>query len=124
MGKGIALEFRRRFPAMYDEYRARCADGRFGLRDVFAWRGTDRVVFNLGTQRTWRTRAVLADVEAALRAMVVIAERDGIAEIGLPRIGAGLGALPWMDVRAVIERIGDVTAILLTVFEDFAPAAR
>ena len=81
-------------------------------------------MFNLGTQRTWRTRAVLADVEAALRAMVVIAERDGIAEIGLPRIGAGLGALPWMDVRAVIERIGDVTAILLTVFEDFAPAAR
>ena len=28
---GIAIEFKRRWPAMFDEYAARCADGRFGL---------------------------------------------------------------------------------------------
>ena len=27
MGKGIALEFRRRFPSMYLDYKQRCADG-------------------------------------------------------------------------------------------------
>jgi O-acetyl-ADP-ribose deacetylase (regulator of RNase III) len=120
MGKGIAVEFRRRFPAMYEEYRARCADGRFGLGDVFLWSADDRTVFNLGTQKTWRTKAKLADVETALRAMVKLAERDGIAEIGLPRIGAGLGALPWADVRAAIERIGGDTIVALVVFEHHA----
>lgn len=120
MGKGIAVEFRRRFPAMYEEYRRRCADGRFGLGDVFVWRADDRVVFNLGTQKTWRTKARLADVATALRAMVAIAEREGDAEIGLPRIGAGLGALPWVDVRAMIERIGSDTAVALVVFEQHA----
>jgi O-acetyl-ADP-ribose deacetylase (regulator of RNase III) len=123
MGKGIAVEFRRRFPAMYEEYRARCADGRFGLGDVFAWSADGRTVFNLGTQKTWRTKAKLADVEMALRAMVKLAERDGVTEIGLPRIGAGLGALPWADVRSVIERIGAQTRLTLVVFEDHASGA-
>ena len=120
MGKGIAVEFRRRFPAMYEEYRARCADGRFGLGDVIAWSADGRTVFNLGTQKTWRTKAKLADVETALRAMVTLAELDRIAEIGMPRIGAGLGALPWTDVRAAIERIGAATAVTLVVFEHHA----
>jgi O-acetyl-ADP-ribose deacetylase (regulator of RNase III) len=117
MGKGIAVEFRRRFPAMYEDYRARCSDGRFGVGAVFVWREHGRTVFNLGTQQTWRTKAKLADLETALRAMVVLAEHDGIAEVGLPRIGAGLGALPWSDVRAAIERMGVETTVTLMVFE-------
>lgn len=34
MGKGIAVEFRRRWPAMFDEYKRRCADGSFKLGDL------------------------------------------------------------------------------------------
>jgi len=120
MGKGIAVEFRRRFPAMYEEYRVRCADGRFGLGDVFLWREGERAVFNLGTQKTWRTKARLADVETALGAMAALAAREGVSEVGLPRIGAGLGALPWADVRALMERIGAETAVTVVVFEHYA----
>lgn len=122
MGKGIAVEFRKRFPAMYEEYRRRCSDGRFRLGDVFTWSEGERTVFNLGTQRTWQTKAQLGAVESATREMVRVAEERGLPRIGLPRIGAGLGGLAWRDVRDLLERIGSETNVELVVFEEYAPA--
>jgi O-acetyl-ADP-ribose deacetylase (regulator of RNase III) len=124
MGKGIAVELHARFPAMYAEYKRRCAAGRFQLGDVFEWDEGPLTVYNLGTQKTWRTKAQLADVERALATMIEVAERRGIERIGLPRIGAGLGGLPWAQVKARIEALAAATAIELVVFESFgAPAA-
>lgn len=122
MGKGIAVEFRSRFPTMYAEYKRRCADGRFRPGDVFAWRADGLTVYNLGTQRTWRTRAELDAIERAVRGMVELAEKSEISKIGLPRIGAGLGGLPWAQVRALLAELGGETDIELVVFEEFEPA--
>jgi O-acetyl-ADP-ribose deacetylase (regulator of RNase III) len=122
MGKGIAAEFRKRSPQMYAEYKARCAEGRFNPGDVFTWASTRPIIFNLGTQRTWRTKAELADVKTALEAMVRLAEQAGVRRVGLPRIGAGLGGLSWPDVRAELAALGQTTAVELVVFEDFVPS--
>lgn len=119
MGKGIAIEFRARFPTMYAEYKQRCADKRFVPGDVFEWREGDLVIFNLGTQKTWRTPATLAAIETSVRAMVRLAEVANLAQVGLPRIGAGLGGLAWSDVRALLEAIGASTRVELVVFEDY-----
>jgi O-acetyl-ADP-ribose deacetylase (regulator of RNase III) len=119
MGKGIALEFKRRFPKMYAEYKALCASGQFRLGGVFVWRGSEAIVFNLGTQRSWRSPADSSAIESALREMCQLAERMGLSRVGLPRIGSGLGGLPWSDVRTIIERVSALTTIELVVFEDF-----
>lgn len=124
MGKGIAVEFRRRFPDMYAEYKCRCADGRFGLGDVFVWDARDVTVFNLGTQQSWRSRADLPAIDRALRKMVQTCEERAIKTVGLPRIGAGLGGLPWADVRALVASVGATTTVELMVFEEVAPGAR
>jgi hypothetical protein len=52
-----SVEFKRRFPRMFEEYAARCADGRFGLGDVFVWNEGDATVFNLGTQTHWKEKS-------------------------------------------------------------------
>jgi O-acetyl-ADP-ribose deacetylase (regulator of RNase III) len=121
MGKGIAVEFRSRFPEMYAEYKERCADGRFTLGEVFMWTEGGTTVFNLGTQRSWKTKADLSAIETAVRKMVQLAEHHGTQRVGLPRIGAGLGGLPWPKVRSLLARIGEETSIELVVFEEFAP---
>lgn len=123
MGRGIATEFRSRFPAMFAEYKRRCDDGRFHLGDVFMWRGEGTTVFNLGTQRTWRTKADMSAIEKAVRTMVSMAEECAIETIGLPRIGSGLGGLPWEPVRALLERVGASTDVQLVVFEEYVPRA-
>jgi O-acetyl-ADP-ribose deacetylase (regulator of RNase III) len=119
MGAGIAIEFKRRWPAMYEEYAARCADGRFGLGDVFVWTEGPVTLYNLGTQAHWRKKAQLPALAKALRKMVELAAHAGIERIGLPRIGAGLGGLDWMRVKRVMSDVGEETKVTLTVFEQF-----
>jgi O-acetyl-ADP-ribose deacetylase (regulator of RNase III) len=115
MGKGIAVLFKQRWPAMYDEYRARCADGRFAPGDVFVWEAGGVTVFNLGTEKHWRTGATLEAIERSLTVMVREAERLTLDAVAMPRIGAGYGGLPWDVVRGVIERVAATTAVRLVV---------
>jgi O-acetyl-ADP-ribose deacetylase (regulator of RNase III) len=103
MGKGIAVEFRRRWPEMYERLRELCSAGEFVPGSVFTWEADDVVVFNLGTQRTWRTPATLEAIELSFRALAVEARRLDVRRVAIPRIGAGLGGLEWHDVRSTIE---------------------
>jgi O-acetyl-ADP-ribose deacetylase (regulator of RNase III) len=121
MGAGIAVEFKARFPKMFDEYKRRCADGQFLPGDVFAWAEGDVTIYNLGTQKTWRTRATLSAIEKSVIQMVRLAEQAGTLRIGLPKIGAGLGGLDWAKVKKLLERIGESTTVTLRVFEEYAP---
>lgn len=122
MGAGIAVEFKKRWPDMYEAYRQRCKDGQFQPGDVFVWEAPDRVIFNLGTQKTWRTKATLAAIEASLTKMLEVAATKRIARIGLPRIGAGYGGLAWEEVRELMTSVASASATTLVVFETFVPA--
>jgi O-acetyl-ADP-ribose deacetylase (regulator of RNase III) len=122
MSGGIAVAFKKRWPNMHAEYARMCADGRFALGDVFAWREDDLVIFNLGTQDRPGPDATLGAIEDAVRRMIRLAPELGVTRIGLPRIGAGVGGLAWQDVRTLLETIGASTAIELVVFEDYRPS--
>jgi O-acetyl-ADP-ribose deacetylase (regulator of RNase III) len=125
MGAGIAKSFRDRYPEMSEQYRRRCkADPReFNLGDAWLWKDAGRPwVFNLGTQEGyWRARATYEAVEAALKSMREQADREGIASIAVPRVGAGYGGLSWKKVRAVVEKVFAEWAGTLYVYEEYAP---
>ncbi|HEX2908790.1 MAG TPA: macro domain-containing protein [Phototrophicaceae bacterium] len=120
MGKGIALEFKRRYPRMYEEYRQRCLRGQFDLGDVFTWSENSLTIFNLATQSKPGSIAQLVAIETALRSMTALGENLHLEKIGLPRIGAGLGQLNWELVKAAIERVAASTTVTLVIF-DFQP---
>ena len=105
MGKGIALQFKAKFPTMYTEYKQLCVMGKFTLGDVYAYNYGQGYVFNLATQATWRTKAKLEFIENAIERMMEIAECAGVDKIALPAIGAGLGGLVWGDVKPVLEKV-------------------
>jgi len=104
MGKGIAVEFKTRYPQMYNEYKMLCKGGKFTLGSVFEYNFGNGYVFNLGTQVSWTTRANLEAVGEAIEKMLSIASTVKVNKIALPKIGAGLGGLDWNDVKAVIEK--------------------
>jgi O-acetyl-ADP-ribose deacetylase (regulator of RNase III) len=128
MGAGIATGFRDRYPRMYAEFRRRCkADPpEFKLGGAFLWKASGRPwVFNLGTQEgIWWARASYEAIESALRSMRQQAEREGIASIALPRIGAGYGGLSWKKVKALLERVFGDWMGTLYVYEEYAPEKR
>ncbi len=125
MGAGIAKGFRVRYPEMYEQYRARCKakPREFNLGDVWLWK-TDAqpAVFNLGTQeRYWHARASYEAIEQSLKKMRELADLEGIASIGIPRIGVGYGGLSWRKVRVIIERVFEEWPGRLVVYEEYAP---
>lgn len=114
MGAGIAVHFKRRFPAMYQEYRRRCRQSSFRLGDIFVWdQEPDLVVYNLATQSVPRPSATLQAIDTSIRAALTDAERRGLARLAVPRIGAGLGGLAWSDVEAVLRQAGDDSPVEL-----------
>lgn len=115
MGAGIAVQFKKRWPAMYEEYKRRCADGRFAPGDVFVWEAGSTTVFNLGTEKHWRTGATLDFIERSVKALVTECEARGVPAVGLPRIGAGYGGLSWPDVELVLQRASAGSSVRLVV---------
>lgn len=124
MDAGVAVAFKKRWPRMFEEYAARCADKRFHLGDVFVWSEGDEVVYNLAIQEHWKTKAKMPALSRALRKTVELAAHAGITHIGLPRIGAGLGGLDWPRVKSLLNEIGAETTVNLVAFEQFIRAEK
>ena len=117
MGKGVALEFRRRFPAMYEDYRRRAKAGLVLPGRPYLYKESDPWILNFPTKRHWREGSRLADIEAGLRFLREHHREWGISSLALPPLGCGLGGLEWSQVKPLIERyLGDLE-IEVTVFE-------
>ncbi len=120
MGKGIALQFKEKFPKMYIEYKRLCKEKLFSLGDVYTYDYGNGTIFNLGTQTTWKTKADINAVENSLIKMLSYAHQNNIFKIALPKIGAGLGGLDWNDVKSVINKVAkDYPKINLFVVENY-----
>lgn len=115
MGAGIATEFKRRYPEMFQEYRRRCSAGEFRLGEVFVWEGTDRVIYNLATQPRPGPSATLGAIRESVSSALVDATRRSIEAVGVPRLGAGLGGLAWDDVLEVLDDVGSSSPVDLIV---------
>lgn len=105
MGKGIALQFRNRYPVMYKEYKLLCQSGQFNPGDVFDYNYGEGYVYNLATQQSWRTQAKIEYIKSALNEMCKLAISQNVKSIAMPAIGAGLGGLHWEEVKTVINDI-------------------
>lgn len=108
MGKGIALQFKQAFPAMFRDYEKACKAGEVRLGKVHVYdlgglTGGPHWIINFPTKGHWRERSRLADIEAGLRDLVATVRRLGIRSIAIPPLGCGNGGLDWTDVRPRIE---------------------
>ena len=105
MGKGLALQFKRRFPANFASYAAACrrrelAPGRLHVFEVGA--GTPRLIINFPTKRHWRDPSRLDDIAQGLHSLASAINDNRIRSIAILPLGCGLGGLPWPDVRQLI----------------------
>ncbi|MHB8296425.1 MAG: type II toxin-antitoxin system antitoxin DNA ADP-ribosyl glycohydrolase DarG [Acidimicrobiales bacterium] len=108
MGKGIALQFRRAYPAMFDAYAkaAKAGDIRLGRMNVWTNEALTgpRYIINFPTKRHWKARSELGDIEAGLVDLVRVVRSMGIKSIAVPPLGCGNGGLEWAQVQPLIAR--------------------
>ena len=125
MGKGVALEFKRRWPANFKFYKAACDTkalnpGTMLIFDTGRLFPSDgpRYLVNFPTKAHWRSPSKLEYVEHGLDALVREIRTHGITSIALPPLGCGNGGLDWAEVRTLIERklsvLDDVEVVVFT----------
>ncbi|SCL28585.1 O-acetyl-ADP-ribose deacetylase (regulator of RNase III), contains Macro domain [Micromonospora nigra] len=130
MGKGIALQFKRAFPANYAAYRAACAAGDVELGKMFVFDsarlGARRYVINFPTKGHWRAASKITDIESGIVDLVRVVRELEICSVAVPALGCGNGGLDWEQVRPLIERafaaLPDVRVLLFPPEGAPAPA--
>lgn len=130
MGRGVALAFKRRFPANFKAYKQACDWGEIKPGRMFVFRTDEllpRYVINFPTKRHWRGRSRLDDIKIGLPALVTEIERRRIRSIALPPLGCGLGGLDWKVVKPLIHAalagLSDLDTVVFEPHSSPAPIA-
>lgn len=104
MGKGVALEFKKRFPRMAKDYADRCARAEVRLGEPYLYADeTGTRIVNFPTKGHWRSPSRLADIEHGLDYLAAHAAEWGITSLALPPLGCGNGGLAWSEVGPLIH---------------------
>jgi len=103
MGKGVAAEFKKRYPAMYVDYKKRCTASQVQLGELYYY--TDifgASIINFPTKNHWRSPSKLSDIVHGLDYLISHYQEWGIESIALPPLGCGNGGLEWSLVGPIM----------------------
>ena len=117
MGKGIALEFKNRYPEMFDSYKGICEEKKFDVGDLVLWKGASKWVLLFPTKRHWRKPSKLEYIEQGLIKFVECWDKLGANSIAFPKLGCGSGGLEWDAVRPLMEKYLKPLPIQIFVYE-------
>lgn len=113
MGKGLAKEFKARYPNMFAAYWIMCKKCLLKVGTLHTYHRSDiagpRLIINFPTKYHWREASVIETIEAGLKVLAGQIIRNKIRSIAIPMLGCGEGGLSWADVRPlIVERLGDL----------------
>lgn len=104
MGKGVALEYKKRYPEMFAEYQKLCEDKKLDIGQLFLWRKSDKWVLLFPTKKHWRNPSDLAYIEQGLIKFSQNWDKMNANSIAFPRLGCGNGGLSWSEVKPLMEK--------------------
>lgn len=105
MGKGIALEFKNRFPDMYKDYLERCKKKEIQLGRPYLYKTLlTPWVLNFPTKDHWRSVSRLEDIVRGLEYLIQHYKEWGLESLAVPPLGCGHGQLEWRVVGPTLYR--------------------
>jgi uncharacterized protein YwgA/O-acetyl-ADP-ribose deacetylase (regulator of RNase III) len=105
MGKGVALEFKKHFPEMFEDYEKRCKRHEVKLgRPYLFKRLVPPWILNFPTKDHWRSVASLEAIVEGLRYLIQHYKEWEITSMAVPPLGCGQGQLEWRIVGPTLYR--------------------
>lgn len=99
MGKGIAKEFKERYPQMFKEYLILCKDGKIKPGKPYYFHDlTGTSIINFPTKDHWRSPSKFSYIIDGLTWFRNSYRDLGITSVAFPPLGCGNGGLNWDDV--------------------------
>lgn len=122
MGKGIALQFKKAYPRVYDAYKHACDAGEVELGRMHVVQTAQvsgpRLIINFPTKGHWRGKSKLPDIQAGLEDLVRVLKEWEVESVAIPPLGCGNGGLDWNVVRPRIEAaLGELADTRVLLFE-------
>lgn len=108
MGRGIALQFKKRYPENFKAYEEKCKLEEIRPGKMFVYELNSLInpkfIINFPTKRHWRGASRMEDIESGLVDLGNVIEKYQITSIAIPPLGSGLGGLDWKIVKNEIEK--------------------
>jgi O-acetyl-ADP-ribose deacetylase (regulator of RNase III) len=128
MGRGIAAQFKRAYPANFRAYEAACKRGEVQPGRMLVFPISEmpaRWIINFPTKRHWRANSRIEDIKSGLVALIEEVRQRNIRSIAVPPLGCGLGGLDWADVKPlIVQAFAEVPDVRVLLYEPAgAPAA-
>jgi O-acetyl-ADP-ribose deacetylase (regulator of RNase III) len=122
MGKGIALQFKKKWPNNFKAYAAACKAGEVKLGQMFTFElgpmATPQFIINFPTKGHWRSASRIEDIESGLADLVNQITLHNIGSIAIPPLGCGNGGLLWTDVKPlIIQYLSVLPSLEVRLFE-------
>lgn len=106
MGKGIALQFKNKWPKNFSVYEAACRAGEVKPGKMFVFDAgayaRPHFIINFPTKDHWRGKSKIAFIRDGLIDLVAQIKSLNIQSIAIPPLGCGNGGLKWDVVRPMI----------------------
>ena len=103
MGKGIALEFKNRFPEMFKDYVLRCERHEVRIGQPYIYKSLfGQQILNFPTKEHWKSVSKVSDIEEGLDYLLAHYKHWGITSMAIPPLGCGNGQLEWKVIGPLI----------------------
>lgn len=123
MGKGIALEFRRRYPDMFKEYQSSCEKGELEPGHILSHEAENIWILNFAIKRDWRQPSKIEWIESCLEKFIKSYRDKGIKSVAFPWMGAMNGGIPIDQIKKIMRNsLCNIPDIDVVVY-DFDPDA-
>ena len=104
MGKGLALQFKRKFPESYNDYRNACGLGLLRSGVLHWYRERGKLIVNFPTKIRWRDKSKVEYITTGLEQLSHTIAKHSIKSIAIPALGCGKGGLRLETVKPIIEK--------------------
>ena len=118
MGKGIALEYKKRYPEMFVRYNELCKNNVLDIGKLYLWKKSDKWILLFPTKKHWRNPSKLEYIEQGLIKFVDNWDKLGADSIAFPRLGCGNGGLDWEVVKPLMEKYLNKLPLQILVYVD------
>lgn len=122
MGAGIALEFKLRYPEMFQRYVALCESKQIDIGKLWIYKSTDKWILNFPTKKHWKTPSEPEFIEAGLIKFIDTYRMKGITSIAFPLLGTARGGIDVSISKELMIKYLDKLDIYIEIY-DYDPSA-
>ncbi len=104
MGAGLALEFRLRYPDMFEIYKELCYNRQIDIGKCWLYKTDKKWILNFPTKKHWKDDSKLEFITKGLEWFLKNYKVNNIQSIAFPVLGANLGNLSEEIVLDIMQK--------------------